>query len=151
MVDDASIVAVATDVWATMLERDLVAVPSDAVAFTAGETLDGIVSITGAWHGAVVVRISRRLAADVARTLLSLGDEEPTSTDLQDAVGELTNTTGGNIKGLMDGFCHLSLPTVVEGVDYRLRVPSASVVSECGFLCNDEPMVVRLIAAGAPM
>lgn len=146
IVDDHSLVSVATDVWATMLDASLE--PAEPGDESSGPTLDGIVAITGAWCGAVVVRVSRALAARIARTMFDLGDDTPSLADMQDAVGELANTTGGNIKGLMPGFCHLSLPTVVEGADFRLRVPGATVVSNLQFRCDGEPVTVQLVAAG---
>jgi CheY-specific phosphatase CheX len=149
VVDPQSLVAIATDVWSTMLESELNPIGPDDVPPALGRTLDGVVAITGGWSGAVVLRVSRPLAVRIARAMFDLGDAEPSLADMQDAVGELTNTTGGNIKGLMPGMCHLSLPTVVEGNDFRVRVPGASVVSELHFLCDDEAVVVQLVAAGA--
>lgn len=148
VVDDASITAVATDVWATVLDRELMPADPAAIGRRDAKTLDGVVAITGAWCGAVVLRVSRDLATGIAQRMFELGDAEPTLEDMQDAIGELTNTTGGNIKGLMDGMCHLSLPTVVEGADYRVRLPGATVVTQVAFTCDDEPVVVQLIAAG---
>lgn len=146
-VNDADLVAVATDVWTTMLGRDLTLVPSGACA-TPTPTIDGVVSITGGWAGAVVVRLARPLACRIAAGMFDL-DGMPAPADIQDAVGEIANTTGGNIKGLLPGFCHLSLPTVVDGSDFRLRVPGAAVVSRLQFSCEDELVMVELIAAGA--
>lgn len=147
VVDQKDLVAIATDVWATMLDRSLTPV-ADSESRSAGRTLDGIVAITGGWCGAVVVRVSHPLAVSIAQTMFELGNAEPTLADIQDAIGELTNTTGGNIKGLMPGLCHLSLPTVVEGNDFRIRVPGASVVSDMHFECDQEPVTVQLVAAG---
>lgn len=144
MVDDASIAAIMADVWATILDRELVAVPEGEAA--SGATLDGVVTISGAWQGAVVLRVSPALGSVVARRMFDLETEDPTQEDVYDALGELTNTTGGNIKGLMPGLCHLSLPTVVEGAGTRVHVPGARIVHEAAFTCDDEPVVVQIIA-----
>lgn len=149
VVEEANITAIMTDVWATMLDSELVPAPLEADRPVLGKTLDGVVSITGQWHGAVVLQVSRRLAARAAKTLFDLDEAEPSLEDMQDTIGEMTNTTAGNIKGLMPGPCHLSLPTVVEGTDYRLRVPGSTVVSELGFWCGEELVVVQLVAAKA--
>ncbi len=144
-VAEADLVALTTEVWTTMLGKDLSLAPEGQAA--AGATLDGVVSITGAWCGAVVVRVSRDLAASIAATMFELGDARPEQGDLQDAIGELTNTIGGNIKGLMPGLCHLSLPAVVEGSDVRLRVPGAAIAADLRFECDSQPVIVRLVAA----
>lgn len=112
----------------------------------AGPTLDGIVTITGDWRGAVALQVPKRLAARIATVMFRLGEAAPALEDMQDAVGEITNMTGGNIKGLLPGACHLSLPAVVEGSDYRLRTPGAAVVREVVFDCEGDRGVVRLVA-----
>jgi CheY-specific phosphatase CheX len=146
-VEAADIVSIATDVWETMLGLELNPEPDGIDELTAGPTFDGIVTIAGDWHGAVVVQVSRTLALRIARILFGGGDSMPTPEDMQDAVGEITNMTGGNIKGLLPGDCHLSLPTVVEGSDYRLRTPGAEVVRQVAFTCGGQAAVVRMIAA----
>lgn len=115
-----------------------------------GATFDGIINITGDWQGTVIVQVSRPMAERIARIMFGLGDAAPTRQDLQDALGEVTNMTGGNIKALMSGECHLSLPAVVEGSDYSVTTPGTRVVSRVVFDCEGEPGVVHLLAANAP-
>ena len=72
----------------------------------------------------------------------------PTLEDVQDALGEITNMTGGNLKALMPGSCHLSLPAVIDGNDYRIRIPTARVLTRVLFECDGLPAVISLVAAG---
>jgi hypothetical protein len=58
--------------------------------------------------------------------------------------------TGGNIKALMTGSCHLSLPAVVEGTTYTIRVPSTKVVTRVPFECNGMHGAVSIMTAAAP-
>jgi chemotaxis protein CheX len=60
-----------------------------------------------------------------------LGDEE-----LVDALGEVTNMIGGNVKALVGGNV-LSLPSVTRGRDFLVAVPGSRVcastrVESCG-------------------
>ena len=110
-------------------------------------TLDAFVNITGDWSGAVVLQCPTSLAQQVAREMFDLGSAEASLEDMQDALGELSNITGGNIKALMPGSCHLSLPAVIEGSNYSMRVPSAHVVTRLVFDCLEQPLVVTLLAA----
>lgn len=71
--------------------------------------------VTGADLG-VQVRVSRVLARRLAARMF--GVEEPTSEDLLDAVGELGNIAGGNVKSLLfpgQTVARLSLPSAVLG------------------------------------
>src|SRR5581483_9928567 len=98
------------DIWLSTV--GLAVRPSDETVpgRLSGRTLDGIVNTTRAYHGAVVVQCSLRLAARLAAAMFDLGPRHPTLADMQDALGEITNMTGGNIKALLTGTCHLSLP-----------------------------------------
>lgn len=100
----------------------------------AGERVTARVSISGAWRGAVEVRISRALAARLVREVLQA---EPCSTDdpdVRDIVGELANMIGGNLKALLPEPCSLSLPSVAnEGRPARVDLLQAFVLGEDAF------------------
>jgi hypothetical protein len=64
----------------------------------------------------VQVRIAGRLAHALARRMFA--SDDPTTGDLLDAVGELANILGGNVKALLftlSGPARLSLPSAVLG------------------------------------
>ena len=79
----------------------------------------------------------------IVEWILGLGVIE--AQQVQDAMGELTNMTGGNVKALLPEGCRLSLPTVVEGSAYTARVPGSELVTSVGFKCQGSPVVVRLL------
>ena len=74
-----------------------------------------------------------------------MAEAELTTADLHDALGELTNMTGGNLKALLPEPCTLGLPVVVEGVDYRFRLPGSAPVRRSAFRVGDEPIVVTVL------
>jgi len=83
--------------------------------------LTGVVHYAGSWKGALLVECAREQALDWAARLLSLVppiDPE----DVRDGLGELTNMIAGNLKPLLPPGVGLSLPSVVEGSDYSLRI-----------------------------
>lgn len=69
---------------------------------------------------------------------------------VQDSMGEMANIIGGGVKGLFDGECRLSLPTVADGTVYTLRVRGSKVVSEVGFECEGYPFKVSLLERDVP-
>lgn len=135
-------------IWSTTLELEIEAVDRanrDAWPLPAVEAQ---VHITGTWRGTVVLHASERLAARIAQRLFRLGDLSPSVEDVQDAFGEIANITGGNIKGLISvADAHLSLPGVVQGMDYSMRVPGSREVGRTEFLCEGEPLVVTILQA----
>src|SRR5207253_367907 len=62
-------------------------------------------------EGAVWLRCPEALARDVAGFLFGRPPDEVEKDDLRDALGELANIIGGNLKALMSGVCRLGLPT----------------------------------------
>ncbi len=113
-------------------------------------TLDAIVNISGDWQGTVVLQCPRSLGARAAQIMFDLGHAPASLEEVQDALGELINITGGTIKGLMPGSCQLSLPSVIEGADYSIRVPGTRAVTRLVFEWLGEHFIVTLLAVELP-
>lgn len=150
---EEAIQGIVTTVWDSMLGIHVE--PEDPIsalkhsrdsATEQDHTYAGVVQISGAWDGAVTVQCSARAARHAAQTMFGLSDEEVSVSDLQDALGELTNMTGGNIKALLPETCFLGLPVVVEGADYRFRLPGSAPVRRSTFKAGDELIVVTMLA-----
>ena len=144
---EQNIVALSENIWLTVLGLPMTQSDLTNRALPHGPTLDGIITISGAWQGTVILQVPRPLAQRAARIMFSL-EEDATLADMQDALGDITNLTGGHLKALMSGDCFLSLPAVVEGVDYSIRIPSARVLNRVVMDCEGMPAVVSLVAAG---
>ena len=109
------------------------------------EALAGTIAIDGAWRGGVTLSCPRALARLVARVIFGLdGDDapEPTASQMEDALAELTNMTGGNLKALLPEPCVLSLPRIATP-EAALQHPGA-LFAEASFECGGEPFVVRV-------
>jgi chemotaxis protein CheX len=107
--------------------------------------LTGCVSITGAWDGAITLDCSATLARKLAAIMMRQDPEKTTSDDIADALGELTNILGGNVKRLLPGPSKLTLPAVAEGRDYHVKIAGSQLLSEITFSCEGEPMRVTLL------
>jgi hypothetical protein len=75
------------------------------------------------------------------------GDNEKAASidDTCDAMCELVNIISGNIKGLLSGSSHLSLPSLVRGQDFRLIFPRHILLSEAAFTYESEHLLVMLL------
>ena len=144
---EQDIVVLMEHIWLSTLR--LPTRPSDAGSDLelSGVTLDGLINITGDWQGTVALQVPKQLAARIAGQMFDLGKRAPTLEDMQDALGEITNMTGGSIKALLPGKCHLSLPAVVQGANYTIRVPSSQMVTRIIMECEGMPAVVSLMSA----
>ena len=106
------VAAIAADVWACYLgDRDALR----ATASSDGPCCDGYVAtvgITGAWTGRVVLELAPGTAERIARIMLAT--DRVSTADVSDALGELVNIIGGNLKGLVPQPSVLGLPLVLE-------------------------------------
>lgn len=109
-----------------------------------GNTLAGCVQITGSWEGAVAIICPMPLAEQAAKIMFGLKDDPASSDDIQDALGELANMTGGNIKSLLPEPSYLSLPAVTV-TDCGFRMPGSELVTQVTFKCNGQHFQVSLL------
>lgn len=141
-----SLAEIVTTVWNNVL--GLAVVPDDTFQVSGAHpdhTFAGVVQIQGAWDGAVAVQCSDHLARQAAMTMFNLSEAEISNADVQDALGELTNMTGGHIKALMPEVCTLGLPVVVEGSDYRFRLPGSAPMRRSAFRVGADVVVVTVL------
>lgn len=110
-----------------------------------GQVLTGVVQITGAWSGAVTINCTAGFARTAAAAMFGLQPQDLADEDVHDALGELANMTGGNVKNLVDGSCQLSLPTVTEGRQYRVTILGSVPRGEVTFACDGEPLQITVL------
>lgn len=134
------LVSVAQDVWGSFLGLELTEVnPSDVKrnGFTTA-----CVNISGAWAGSVLLECPKPLAQLAAAVMFDSEADLLSEDEVCDALGELVNMIGGNIKSLLPAPSHLSLPSVTDGDDYRVRVPGATVVLDVTLECRAQPLKI---------
>jgi chemotaxis protein CheX len=134
MVAEPDIRGIASAVWGEMLGLPL----EEAAAVRPPECITGFVEISGGFSGTVRVELSRPLARKVAAALFGMELEQVSDAEVVDAVGEVVNILGGNLKALLPGPSTLSLPRVedgdVAGEPGRLHA-RAGLSSEAQALC----------------
>ena len=128
LVTDAEIAGIAQDVWGSFLAMDLEPTEAHDEPF-AGESVTGCVHLAGAWGGSVIVEAPASHATAAAEAMFAAEAGSLTWDEVSDALGELTNMVGGNIKGLLPAPSTLSIPSVAGGESYTLRVPGAVLAS----------------------
>jgi chemotaxis protein CheX len=105
----------------------------------------GMVSISGAWEGRVVVTFTPAASRHAAAALLGAGPDEMTRDDVEDSVGELVNIVGGSVKSLMPQPTVLSLPEVRTG-----GFPGAGTeLCHLGGTWRDEPVSIVVLESAA--
>ena len=140
---DEEIQQLTVSVWDSILHLPI---ELETGALPEGErTMSACVQITGAWRGAVALSCGADMAAEAAAVMFAITSGAPEKNDMQDAMGELVNMIGGNVKALLPETCQLSLPSVVEGSDYSMRVPGSRLVTRVPLRCGAHAVTVSLL------
>ncbi len=133
-------------VFITML--DLEVSTSEIAVQPAVNRLTSFVQMTGDWNGAVLLECSPRQACLFAGRILSMDPPGTVDDDVRDALGELANVIGGNMKCGMSAGIRLSMPTVMEGSDYDLRMCGSHIQQKLTFRCSEGNFWVTILLAG---
>lgn len=128
-------------VWATTLGLEVEVVPAPSRASSA---LSGSVRVSGLWRGAVSLDCPPQLASQAAARMFGVDPRETTRDQRLDAIGELTNIIGGNVKAFLPGPSRLSPPKVIEGPDGLPEPNDPEAMTRLDFQCLDESFRVTV-------
>jgi chemotaxis protein CheX len=137
-----------SDVFRTMLRLSVEPVAVNVHSETPQVT--GAVYFAGAWNGALLVECSHEQSFQFTHRLMSIEPPSSLNDDVRDALGELANMIAGNLKALLPSGSAISMPSVVEGSDYSLRVCGGNDVSRMTFSSDLGNFTVTLVEVRDP-
>jgi chemotaxis protein CheX len=111
LIDEETVQSIAQEAWSALVGEDefLVPLPGEPVV----DPVSSRVDIVGPWNGAVVITTGRDTASELARCLLrEHAPEVLEDEDVDDALGEIANVVGGNVKAVLPGPSVLGLPEI---------------------------------------
>ncbi|PIQ98181.1 MAG: hypothetical protein COV67_00190 [Nitrospinae bacterium CG11_big_fil_rev_8_21_14_0_20_56_8] len=139
------------DIWKQILGLEVHRTQEEFLPDGSEGTLSGCVQIMGSWDGTVMLTCPLPLARKAAAIMFGTNEETASKDEIQDALGELANMTGGNIKSLLhtpEQECYLSLPAVAVA-NQHLRVPGSEQVTQITFQHQNHRFVVSLLKKAA--
>jgi chemotaxis protein CheX len=113
-----------------------------------GAVTVGCVTVSGGWQGSVLLACPAQLARMAAAAMFDRPAEQLDDREVADALGELTNMVGGNIKSLIPGPSRLSMPAVTVGSSLTVPMPGMSLVSTVSLACEGLPLTVSVWREG---
>ncbi len=119
---------------------------SDVPWSPTGDRLTSFVHLTGDWNGAVLLDCSSSQACHFAGLILAMDPPERVDDDVRDVLGELANMIGGNLKCGMALGVRLSMPTVMEGHDYDMRICGSQVLERIALQSSEGSFWVTVLA-----
>ena len=118
------------EVWAPSVDLELYPVDHE----TGVRAHAAVLEASGAWEGRIVVRATESFARAVAANMFGMPRHEVEREDADDAIGELANVVGGNLKSLLaDGEVDLAVPQLGTDSDEGTGVTSTVIAGGEGF------------------
>lgn len=138
------VVAIVNEVWSSMLGLPVEPLDLEERPKIEGPAVSGSVGVSGATDCLICVEMDAAAARQFGATMFGLAEDEASDDDISDAVGELTNMVGGNIKSLLPEPSSLSLPVVAQGNSPTLKVPSAKKLLDSTYVCGEHLLAVTV-------
>ena len=145
IVKETDLHTITENIWSSLFGLSIEILPEVPVDDHTELCVTACVLISGGWEGAVIVRCDSQLARRSGALMFDSTPETIGSDDINDAMGELVNMVGGNFKNLIPEMCSLSLPAVVEGRDYTVKVPGSQPVKRVAFLSEGSVLTVTVL------
>jgi chemotaxis protein CheX len=130
-------------VFQTMMGMDVQ--PADVPFPPGGELITAAISLAGSWKGAVLVECGLQEAFLFTSKMIGIEKPGSLNDDVRDALGELANMVGGNLKSVLPGGVSLSLPTVVWGQDYTMQICRAGRARRFVFQGREATFAIELV------
>lgn len=126
--------------WSTL---DLITTPADQFPETSENSITANIQISGEWRGIVALKIEHALAQQLAVKMFSIEKGDVTDEEVNDAVSEMINIIGGNIKSVLPQPNQLSLP-MVDLKGGGLHFPFTEQCSQVAFDCEGKALEVTI-------
>jgi chemotaxis protein CheX len=126
--------------WSTL---DLKISPAKQFPENSKKTITANIQINGEWLGIVALKIEHALAKQLAVKMFSIDKAEVTDEEVNDAVSEMINIIGGNIKSILPQPNKLSLP-MVDLKGGRPHFPFTELRSQVPFECEGNELEVTM-------
>lgn len=132
------------DVFRTMIETETWPL-SESPARLPEHSIVGAVYLIGGWQGALLLEFEAAQAFIWTRKLMSIPAPDSLDDDVRDTVGELSSMVAGNLKSFFPVEPQLSMPSVVEGRQFTLRLVGDHRKIKVDFDSPDGPFSVTLV------
>jgi chemotaxis protein CheX len=144
----SEITQIVEDVFRTMMGAEVEM--GDAQLEPPAGALTAAIFFAGAWKGAVIVEASEELAEEWTAELMSIPRPSQVTEDVYDTMGELVNMVAGNLKSVVPPGVAISIPTVVQGRQYCMKVCGGNLVHRQCFQMGSAPFWVTFVEVIKP-
>lgn len=141
------IIESAKEIFSSMLMMEIIAgeeVITDSLPLT--DSISGVIGLAGTHKGVLAIHLPHKVAIAITGSFLGMDVDEMNS-DVEDAVGELANMLGGNVKSILSEKgrdINLSLPTTISGKHYDYQPNKDAERIYISFACEPGNFSIEL-------
>jgi len=146
--NESQIRSIVRSVWSTQLGLEILDA-EEAVQPSSTATMTAAIHISGDYHGGIRLECSRTIVRSAASIMFDIPADQLVDDDERDVIGELANVVAGNVKALIPGTNSISLPTIVEGSDYRVSTLDVRSSADYSFTLDGDSMTVTVMEHGS--
>jgi len=137
----------AKEIFSSMLMMDIIALDEAKTEIhPLVDSISGVIGLAGTHKGVLAIHLPHHVAIAITGSFLGMDVEEMNS-DVEDAVGELANMLGGNVKSILSEKgrdIDLSLPTTISGSHYDYQPNKDAERLFIQFQCDTGPFTIEL-------
>lgn len=129
----------AKEIFSSMIMMEISVDESDNNGSSALQnSISGVIGLAGTHKGVLAIHLPNSVALAITGSFLGMEVTE-VNEDVEDAVGELANMLGGNVKTLLSSSgrdIELSLPSTISGKDYDFQPTKEADRLKIPFTCD---------------
>jgi chemotaxis protein CheX len=137
----------AQEIFSTMVMMEIsLAADSNPAPHSLVDSISGVIGLAGTRKGVLAIHLPKKVAISITSSFLGMEVEEMNS-DVEDAVGELANMLGGNLKAILSEKgkdISLSLPTTISGQHYDYQTNKDAERIAILFACESGQFSIEL-------
>jgi CheY-specific phosphatase CheX len=131
----AEVEQIVVSVFGTMMGLEVQ--PDESGPEPAPDPVTALVHLAGERTGALLLGCDHAQACRWTGRFLGMAPPAALDADVRDVLSELANMIGGNLKGAIAPGAQLSMPSVIDGSNYHLKLGGAGQPPWQWFVCID--------------
>lgn len=144
---DGKIIESVKEIFSTMIMMDVeVSKEQSGDLQVLKDSISGIIGLAGKHKGVLAIHLPNKVAMTITGNFLGM-DVDEVNEDVEDAVGELANMLGGNVKTILSEKgkdIELSMPSTISGKEYDFQSTKEAEHTRIPFKCDAGNFSVEL-------
>lgn len=144
---EEKIIESAKEIFSSMIMMEIeVSKEATGVHQALNDSISGIIGLAGKRKGVLAIHLPKEVAMAITGSFLGM-DVDEINEDVEDAVGELANMLGGNVKTILSERgrdIELSMPSTISGKHYDFQSTKDAERIAIPFICEAGKFSVEL-------